>query len=458
MSLEQAIEEIKKMFWGVLKGTYSPDEEEDIKAHLITNLATLTSYAKTCLPSEQQSQYENHFKKAKNALLKFDSAGPWFRELPEMIDAVYNIITYANMLQIECRRFSGTEENLLEYYKAKIENLELTLISLQEELKKLKKIKDTPKIELLPSPVVSEEPMQISDTQTEEIPETIDLDVSETEDNSKTIDELEELQAFTDLEELQLIEEEQIPKPEIIRDEILEMKEEDKLTSEAKDLIEGIELASQYEFEHEPFVQNIETEQEALKKLANLLSALDSGEDAIISPLTEKLLSLGEDEVLEMDVERPLIEEGLSEEEIAEVQEFQESVSRLSSVLSSQEVEDAAEFVTSIKQTIASVTLDKELEEGEKSKLTRIIEEETGEVAEKPPVQSDDIQNIIKHLESRRQKALERIQQLETALNSDKIDEEEWHELRIKAEQHMLRIEDTLDGYKRFYTKIQSQE
>ncbi|MCG3222802.1 MAG: hypothetical protein H7641_15590, partial [Candidatus Heimdallarchaeota archaeon] len=104
MSLEKSIEEIKKMFWGVLKGKFSPDEEEDVKAHLITNLATLTSYAKSYLPPEQQEEYEKHFSKAKDVLLKFDSAGPWFRELPEMIDTIYNIITHANMLQIEYRR------------------------------------------------------------------------------------------------------------------------------------------------------------------------------------------------------------------------------------------------------------------------------------------------------------------------------------------------------------------
>jgi hypothetical protein len=64
---------------------------------------------------------------------------------------------------------------------------------------------------------------------------------------------------------------------------------------------------------------------------------------------------------------------------------------------------------------------------------------------------------VIKHLETRRQKAIERIQQLEHALNSEKIDEEEWQELRIKAERHMLRVEDTLDGYKRYLTKLKSQ-
>ena len=83
-----------------------------------------------------------------------------------------------------------------------------------------------------------------------------------------------------------------------------------------------------------------------------------------------------------------------------------------------------------------------------------MIEAESDET-EKSPVQSEDIQNIITHLESKRQKALERIQQLEQALNSEKIDEEEWQELRIKAEKHVLRIEDTLDGYRRYIKKIQ---
>ncbi|MHA1224703.1 MAG: hypothetical protein ACTSP3_15880, partial [Candidatus Heimdallarchaeaceae archaeon] len=191
--------------------------------------------------------------------------------------------------------------------------------------------------------------------------------------------------------------------------------------------------------------------------LANLLSALDPGDDTVISPLTEKLLSLGDEEGTLADEELTALDQGLGKEELHEAKEFRDSVSRLSSVLSSSSEEDAAHFVSSIKKTIASVTQDKELEEGKKSKLTEIIEQETGEV-EKPPVQVEDIENIIKHLEKRREKALERIQQLESALNSEKIDEKEWHELRIKAEQHMLRIEDTLDGYKRYLEKLQAKE
>ncbi|MCK5141069.1 MAG: hypothetical protein KAQ70_02660, partial [Candidatus Heimdallarchaeota archaeon] len=149
------------------------------------------------------------------------------------------------------------------------------------------------------------------------------------------------------------------------------------------------------------------------------------------------------------------IDEGLTDEELEEVHAFRGSVSRLGSVLSAPEGdEDAADFVSSIKKTIAHVSEEKDIEPEEKSPLTKMIEAESGET-EKLPVQSEDIQNIITHLESKRQKALERIQQLEQALNSEKIDEEEWQELRIKAEKHVLRIEDTLDGYRRYIKKIQ---
>ncbi|MHA1303471.1 MAG: hypothetical protein ACTSPI_07200, partial [Candidatus Heimdallarchaeaceae archaeon] len=78
--IEQAIDEIKKMFWGVLKGHYNPEEEEDVKARLITALATLTAYAKSFLPEEQQEEYEEQFSQSRDILLRFDSAGPWFRE------------------------------------------------------------------------------------------------------------------------------------------------------------------------------------------------------------------------------------------------------------------------------------------------------------------------------------------------------------------------------------------
>ncbi|MHA1707571.1 MAG: hypothetical protein ACTSX6_02540 [Candidatus Heimdallarchaeaceae archaeon] len=467
MSLEQAIEEIKKMFWGVLKGKFNPDEEEEVKVHLITNLATLTSYAKTYLPPEQQEEYETHFKKAKDALLKFDSAGPWFRELPEMIDTVYNIITHANMLQIEYRRYKGTETDSFEFLKMKIETLEMAIASMQEELKILKNVIRKGEIITLPKKVLEEsESMEkpIEARSEEEaiaeknIPSEQVADLIEEKQVEKeiVIKEVEKPEGLESTEKTEQIEETTL-KTDSEKPEVELKKDKESESSEVKDLIEGIELASQYEFEHEPFVQNIDTEQESLKKLANLLSALDPGDDTVISPLTEKLLSLGDEEGTLADEGLPLLDQGLGTEELHEAKEFYDSVSRLSSVLSSSSKEDAAHFVSSIKKTIASVTQDKELEEGKKSKLTEIIEQETGEV-EKPPVQVEDIENIIKHLEKRREKALERIQQLESALNSEKIDEKEWHELRIKAEQHMLRIEDTLDGYKRYLEKLQAKE
>ena len=443
MTLEKSIEEIKKMFWGVLKGQFNPEEEEDVKTHLITNLATLTSYAKTCLPPDQMKEYEKHFTKAKNVILKFDTAGPWFRELPEMIDTVYNVITYANMLQIEYHRFTGTERDDTQFVNTKLETLEMQVNSLIEEIKKIKKqisassqihqpiSIDETKSELLKSEILEEETIE---SQIEEETDTTPIEIKEVEMSKESVEETVE-----------------------------EVEVEVEAIDDSQDLIDGIELASQYEFEQEPFVQNIESEQEALKQLANLLSALDPGDDTVISPLTEKLMTIGdEDEIEKLDEvpsieESTIVEEGLSEEEIAEVHEFRSSVSRLSHVLSTPtEIEDAADFVSSIKKTIADVSKDKDLEVGEKSKLTKIIEAETGET-EKPPIQSEDIENVIKHLETRRQKAIERIQQLEDALNSEKIDEEEWQELRIKAERHMLRVEDTLDGYKRYLAKLQTK-
>ncbi|NPD87207.1 MAG: hypothetical protein HGN29_00695 [Asgard group archaeon] len=446
MSLEKSIEEIKKMFWGVLKGKFSPDEEEDVKAHLITNLATLTSYAKSYLPPEQQEEYEKHFSKAKDALLKFDSAGPWFRELPAMIDTVYNIITHANMLQIEYRRFSGTDENTIQYFQTKLESLEMNVNSMFEDLKKLKK--HTATVLGTPVPVEAEE---------EEIKEdVIDKLPREPEEVSSILEPEEETEVskIEDVGEFQP--QEVIEEFQLDTEDSEEESNEETMPLETQELIEGIELASQYEFDQEPFVETIESEQESLKKLASLLSALDPGDDTVISPLTEKLMSLGDDEEILISEEPPIIEEGLSKEEIADAHAYHSSVSRLTNVLSDPETqEDAAQFVSSIKKTIATVSQEKDFEKGEKSPLTKIIEAEAGEV-EKPPVQTEDIQNIIKHLESRREKAIERIHQLEEALTTEKIDEEEWQELRIKAERHMLRIEDTLDGYKRYLNKLHS--
>lgn len=457
MTLEKAIEEIKKMFWGVLKGQFNPEEEEDVKTHLITNLATLTSYAKTCLPPDQKKEYEKHFTKAKDVLLKFDSAGPWFRELPEMIDTVYNVITYANMLQIEYHRFNGTENDSLQYINTKLETLEMQVNSLIEDLKSIKK-KISPSFQTNRPVTIDETKGELVDFEEETQLETEDEVQVFAEPIDTTPIEIKEVEEAEE-DDTKIVKETEIETPEV---ELVEVLDEE-ISGDTQDLIEGIELASQYEFEQEPFVQNIESEQEALKQLANLLSALDPGDDSVISPLTEKLMTIGEEDEIEIIEEIPSIESGvvaeedLSKEEIAEVHEFRSSVSRLSHVLSSpSEIKDAAEFVSSIKKTIADVSKDKDLEAGKKSKLTQIIESEVGEV-EKPPVQTEDIENVIKHLETRRQKAVERIQQLEEALNSEKIDEEEWQELRIKAERHMLRVEDTLDGYKRYLTKLHTK-
>ena len=445
MNLEEAIEEIKKMFWGVLKGEYNPDEEENVKAHLITNLATLTSFAKSFLPLEQQEEYEKNFQKAKDVLLKFDSAGPWFRELPEMTDTVYNVITHANMLQIEYQRSVAVDNDALQYLNAKLESLELSLHSLNEEIKKIKaKTSKSPKGEIIEKETVSEKKVEVIH----------EIDTKEKEEVIK--DALSEKEAFDEETKGEGADEEiDTTKTETaseMKDEIV-IKEKEDISSDAKDLIEGIELASQYEFEQEPFMQTLESEQESLRKLASLLTALDPGDDSVISPLTEKLLTLGDD-ISSIPEQELIIDEGLTDEELEEVHAFRTSVSRLGSVLSAPEgEEDAAEFVSSIKKTIAHVSEEKDIEPEEKSPLTKMIEAESGET-EKPPVQSEDIQNIITHLESKRQKALERIQQLEQALNSEKIDEEEWQELRIKAEKHVLRIEDTLDGYRRYIKKI----
>ncbi|MCK5142103.1 MAG: hypothetical protein KAQ70_07910, partial [Candidatus Heimdallarchaeota archaeon] len=330
------------MFWGVLKGEYNPDEEENVKAHLITNLATLTSFAKSFLPLDQQEEYEKHFQKAKDVLLKFDSAGPWFRELPEMTNTVYNVITHANMLQIEYQRSVAVDNDALQYLNAKLESLELSFHSLNEEIKKIKaKTSKLPKAE-----IIEEEP--VTEKEVEVIPE---IDTKEKEEVIKVIpsekevfdEEIKEKDADEDIDTIETETETEV------KDEIV-IKEKKDVSSDAKDLIEGIELASQYEFEQEPFMQTLESEQASLKKLASLLTALDPGDDSVISPLTEKLLTLGDD-ISSTPEQEMMIDEGLSEEELEEVHAFRGSVSRLGSVLSAPEGEEnAAQFVSSIKK------------------------------------------------------------------------------------------------------------
>lgn len=452
MSLEKAIEEIKKIFWGVIKGEFSPDEEEDVKAHLISLLATLTSFAKSFLPPDRLEDYEKHFSDAKDILQKFDSAGPWFRELPEMMNTIYNVITFANMLQIEYQRYSGVETDSLQFISSKLEALEMRVNSVQTELKKINSYLPVIFEKIgIPTFVVKEEPAD-----QEEL-----ADQEEVVEEEKVPDN--ELLEIID-SDLTIIEETEAREPQ--KEDLLEVGKGKSKANNAQDLIEGIELASQYkpDSSHKPIIESLMTEKESLAKLANLLTVLDSNNDNIISPLTKKLISLGEnDEILSQEgvsIEETMsgieIEEGMSEEDIQDIHDFRESVSRLSSILTTpQSKTEAASFVSTIKETIATVSSEKEVEISEKSKLTKIIEEQSEEV-EGQPVQSVDIQNVITHLETKRLKAVERIQQLEQTINSENVDEEEWQDLMIKSQKHLLRIEDTLDGYKRYLTKLKS--
>lgn len=452
MSLEKAIEEIKKIFWGVIKGEFSPDEEEDVKAHLISLLATLTSFAKSFLPPDRLEEYEKHFSDAKDILQKFDSAGPWFRELPEMMNTIYNVITFANMLQIEYQRYSGVETDSLQFISSKLEALEMRVNSVQTELKKINSYLPVIFEKIgVPTFAIKEEPV-----------EQEELTEQEEDGEEEKVSENELLEIIDP--DLTIIEETEAGEPQ--QEDLLEVEKGKSKANNAQDLIEGIELASHYEPDpsHKPIIESLMTEKESLAKLANLLTVLDSSDDNIISPLTKKLISLGEnDEVVSQEgvsIEETMseikIEEGMSEDDIQEIHDFRESVSRLGSILTKpQSKTEAASFVSTIKETIATVSSKKEVEISEKSKLTKIIEEESEE-AERQPVQSVDIQNVITHLETKRLKAVERIQQLEQTINSENVDEEEWQDLMIKSQKHLLRIEDTLDGYKRYLTKLKS--
>ncbi|MHA1260445.1 MAG: hypothetical protein ACTSRO_12585, partial [Candidatus Heimdallarchaeaceae archaeon] len=206
-----------------------------------------------------------------------------------MIDTVYNIITHANMLQIEYRRYKGTETDSFEFLKMKIETLEMAITSMQEELKILKNVLQKGEIITLPKTVleesesmekpiearVEEEPIAEKNMSSEQVADLIEEKQVEKEIVIKEVEKPEDLESTEKTEQI----EETILKTDSEKPEVELKKEKESESSEVKDLIEGIELASQYEFEHEPFVQNIETEQESLKKLANLLSALDPGDD-----------------------------------------------------------------------------------------------------------------------------------------------------------------------------------
>ncbi|MHA1869198.1 MAG: hypothetical protein ACTSVB_00165 [Candidatus Heimdallarchaeaceae archaeon] len=462
--IEDAVEEIKQMFWGVLKGSYNPEEEEDVKVRLITALSSLTAFAKSFLPEEQQQEYEEQFSQARSILQRFDSAGPWFRELPEMIDAVYNILTYANVLQIEVQRYKDLNNDALQYYNIKLEKMEMKLNSLENEVRKIKtyiKEKST-KEELKESETIEEE-------KEEKILQT--QETSEKEIIIQADEEIKEESKLLQTEETIRIEEPETTK-EISTSELEEVPTEkisttpSNISEEDINLIEGIELASKLEEDHIPIKESLETESESLQKLANLLQALDPGDDLVLSPLTQKLLKLSVDEEkteiieekrqeLEIDTQDQV---GTESEAVSETTDVSvpSSADRLSDILASPDkVQDAATFISAIRDTIEQVAKQTD-DDSTSTPLTRIIEAETGQ-SDETPLSITDIENIISHLENKRENAIERVKKLEKIIATEKIDEAEWQDLMINAQQHLLRIEDTLDGYKRVLNKLRMQ-
>lgn len=132
------------------------------------------------------------------------------------------------------------------------------------------------------------------------------------------------------------------------------------------------------------------------------------------------------------------------------------SVDRLSDILASPDkIQDAATFISAIRDTIDQVAKQTD-DDSTSTPLTKIIEAETGQTDE-TPLSIADIENIISHLENKRENAIERVKKLEKIIATEKMDEAEWQDLMISAQQHLLRIEDTLDGYKRVLNKLRMQ-
>ncbi|MHA1115197.1 MAG: hypothetical protein ACTSRR_04150 [Candidatus Heimdallarchaeaceae archaeon] len=477
--IEDAVEEIKQMFWGVLKGSYSPEEEEDVKVRLITALSSLTAFAKSFLPEEQQQDYEEQFSQARNILQRFDSAGPWFRELPEMIDAVYNILTYANVLQIEVQRYKDMNNDALQYYNIKLEKIEMKLNSLENEFRKIKTyIKGRTTEEDL---VKESEIIEIEEKEGKEEKLLQTQEILGEETTLETVERAEDLEEALELvkeepELLQVDEAVEMEKPETANETVMSELEDittEDISSIPKDiskedinLIEGIELASKLEEDHIPIKESLETESESLQKLANLLQALDPGDDLVLSPLTQKLLELSGDEgkaeiaaekkqEFQIDVQEQTGTEVAKETEIKDAS-VPSSVDRLSDILASPDkIQDAATFISAIRDTIDQVAKQTD-DDSTTTPLTKIIEAETGQTDE-TPLSIADIENIISHLENKKENAIERVKKLEKIIATEKMDEAEWQDLMISAQQHLLRIEDTLDGYKRVLNKLRMQ-
>lgn len=100
MNLEKAIEKLENTYRAMLNGDFTPEEEARARVQMLSFLSTIraAALASTGRAAESLADKTEHIK---NLLIAFDPYGPWFREVNELVDGIYDLITTAKTIRLE---------------------------------------------------------------------------------------------------------------------------------------------------------------------------------------------------------------------------------------------------------------------------------------------------------------------------------------------------------------------
>lgn len=100
MNLEKAIEKLENTYRAMLNGDFTPEEEARARVQMLSFLSTIraAALASTGVTAESLADKTEHIK---NLLIAFDPYGPWFREVNELVDGIYDLITTAKTIKLE---------------------------------------------------------------------------------------------------------------------------------------------------------------------------------------------------------------------------------------------------------------------------------------------------------------------------------------------------------------------
>ncbi|MFX0096508.1 MAG: hypothetical protein ACFE7E_01975 [Candidatus Hodarchaeota archaeon] len=124
MDLEKAIEKLENAYRAMLNGDFTPEEEARARVQMLSFLSTIRAAALASSGNTAKSLAKKT-ENVKNLLIAFDPYGPWFREVNELVDEVYDLIATAKTIKLE------------ETVQKPPANLDIKLSELSQNLEKL---------------------------------------------------------------------------------------------------------------------------------------------------------------------------------------------------------------------------------------------------------------------------------------------------------------------------------